>query len=90
MSKPFKQVPVYNTEFIKVPIEEFIELQDNMNVLAESFNLIQQIFFRAINEGDIAFKYVEEDGTEITEDEARKRVVEFNEEEEIEEEKPLS
>ena len=79
MIKPFKQVPVFkeNAEVV-IPIEDFIELQDFLKFFAEPFTIIQKAYSSAINSGTISFKYLEDDGTEITEEDARNRVKEFN------------
>ncbi len=77
--KPFKQIPSYKEDAtIAVPIKDFIELQNFLKFFAQPFGLVQNAYHKAINDGVITFSYKEEDGTEITEDEARKRVQEYN------------
>lgn len=79
MSKPFKQVPVFTDDAkVAIPIEDFIELQDFLKFFAEPFTIMQKAYHSAINSGVISFKYLEDDDTEITEDEARKRIEEYN------------
>ena len=75
--KPFKQVPVFkeNAE-VAIPIDDFIELQDFLKFFAEPYNIVQSAYFNAINSGTISFKYLEEDGTEITKEDARQRISE--------------
>jgi len=77
MIKPFNQLPVYEPDAkISIPINDFIELQDFLNIFSEPFRIIQSAYFGAIREGTIKFKYIEEGGIEITEDEARRRLAE--------------
>lgn len=79
MIKEFKQIPIYKEDTnVSIPIEDFIELQDFLKFFAEPFNIVQNAYYKAINEGLISFKYLEEDGSEISEDEARKRLQEYN------------
>lgn len=75
MLKPFSQIPVYSEDaIIKIPINDFIEIQDFLKVFVQPFQMIQNAYYNSIKDGTISFKYVEEDGTEITEDEARARI----------------
>ena len=79
MKKAFKQIPIYKEDTnVSIPIEDFIELQDFLKFFAEPFDIVQTAYYKAINEGLISFKYLEEDGSEISETEARKRLEEYN------------
>ena len=83
MSKPFNQVPVFNKDSIAISAEDFMDLQELLT-LEHKFNIIKQIYYKAINDGSISFQYLEEDGTEITEDEARRRIEEYNDSDQTE------
>lgn len=76
MDKPFKQIPNFNVENIKISIEDFIELQD---LLYNSYDILNKLYHNAIINNDITFKYEEEDGTEISEEEALLRIKRYNE-----------
>lgn len=79
MLKPFSQIPVYDENtMINIPINDFIEIQDFLKVFSQPFQLVQNAYYRAIQNKTITFKYLEEDGTEISEDEARERVKQFS------------
>lgn len=77
--KPFTQIPTYNEgAVVEIPMEDFIELQDFLKFFAQPFDIVQRAYYNAINTGVIGFKYTEEDGTEISEDEARNRIEAYN------------
>lgn len=72
--KPFKQIPVFNKDTLEISMEDFVEIQNLVASFAIPFQIIQNLYYKAINDGSITFRYEEEDGTEISEDEARERI----------------
>lgn len=80
MLKPFSQIPIYSEDAtVKIPINDFIELQEFLKVFNAPFLIIQNAYYNAIKDSTITFKYLEEDGSEITENEARDRIKQYSE-----------
>jgi len=74
--KPFSQVPFCEPEtLLTITAAEFQAIQNALNPYQGSLNAIQTIFDRNINNGNITIKYVQQDGTEITKEEAEQYIV---------------
>lgn len=71
--KPFKQIP-YCEQDTKLSItgSEFVAIQNVINMHKASVDAIQSVFDRNINEGNITIKYIDQNGNEITKEEATK------------------
>lgn len=69
--KPFKQVPYCEADAkLSLTGAEFEAIQSIINAFAPSVNAVQSVFQRNIDEGTIVIKYIQQDGTEISEQEA--------------------
>lgn len=69
--KPFKQIPYCEENtLLTITGAEYETLRNSVNMIRESAEAINSIFVRNLNEGNILVKYVQQDGTEISEQEA--------------------
>jgi hypothetical protein len=74
--KPFRQVPYCEPDTIlSITGEELESIQNILNIFQTPLNAVQTIFDRNINQGNITIKYIQQDGTEITKEEAEKYVI---------------
>jgi len=93
--KPFKQVPFCEADTkLVITGAELEVLQNTINLFAGPVVALQNILKRNIDEGNIIIKYVQQDGTEISKEEATeylKKAAEFlkaNVDEKTEEKSP--
>lgn len=71
--KPFRQIPSCEADaLLSITGAEFNDIQNILNVFKAPIAAVDSIFNRNINEGNIIIRYVQEDGTEITKEEATK------------------
>ena len=71
--KPFRQIPACEPETIlSITGAEFQAIQNVLNVFKAPIEAIDSVFNRNLNEGNIVIKYIQEDGTEISKEEAFK------------------
>ena len=69
--KPFTQVPYCEPDtMLSITGEEFEIIQQTLNIFKAPLDAIQSIFDRNINQGNITIKYVLQDGSEITKEQA--------------------
>jgi hypothetical protein len=69
--KPFTQVPYCEPDTVlTITGEEFEIIQQTLNIFKAPLDAIQSIFDRNINQGNITIKYVLQDGSEITKEQA--------------------
>lgn len=69
--KPFRQIPSCDSnEILTITAGEFEVIQNIINSFRAPLNALDSIFNRNLNDGKITIKYVQEDGTEITKEEA--------------------
>lgn len=69
--KPFTQVPYCEPNAVlTITGEEFEAIQQVLNIFKTPLDAIQSIFDRNINQGNINIKYVLQDGSEITKEQA--------------------
>lgn len=69
--KPFKQIPTCDPDTVlSILGAEYEAIQNFLGAFRGPLNVIDNIFNRNLNEGNIVIKYVQEDGTEITKEEA--------------------
>lgn len=68
---PFKQVPFCEPDTVlTLTGAEFEVIQNILNAFQGPINAVKNVFDRNINEGNIKIKYIQQDGTEITSEEA--------------------
>ena len=71
--KPFKQVPSCDIDtMLSITAGEFENIQNVINAFRLSVTAVDSVLNRNINEGKIIIKYIQEDGTEISAEEATK------------------
>jgi hypothetical protein len=71
--RPFKQVPSCDPEtLLTITAAEYLSIQNILNSFKPSLSALDNIFKRGMDEGKIVIKYIQEDGTEITKEEAFK------------------
>jgi shikimate kinase len=69
--KPFRQVPFCEPDAkLTITGAELEAIQSVVNAFTGPVNALQNIFKRNIDEGNIVIKYVQQDGTEITKEQA--------------------
>ncbi len=69
--KPFRQVPSCDADAIlSITGAELEAIQTFLNVFKVPIAAVDSIFNRNLNEGKIVIKYIQEDGTEISQEEA--------------------
>lgn len=69
--KPFRQMPFVDSNAeLTLTGSEFVAIQNIINIFKESVNAVQNVFDRNVNNGNISIKYVQQDGTEISKEEA--------------------
>lgn len=69
--KPFKQIPSCDENTIlSILPSEFEAIQSLLNAFKAPIAALDNIFNRNLNEGKIYIKYIQEDGTEISKEEA--------------------
>lgn len=69
--KPFTQVPYCEPDAVlSITGEEFEAIQQVLNVFKAPLDAIQSIFDRNINQGNISIKYILQDGSEISKEQA--------------------
>lgn len=69
--KPFTQVPFCEPNaMLSITGEEFEAIQQVLNVFKAPLDAIQNIFDRNINQGNISIKYILQDGSEISKEQA--------------------
>lgn len=69
--KPFTQVPYCEPDAVlSITGEEFEAIQQVLNVFKAPLDAIQSIFDRNINQGNINIKYILQDGSEISKEQA--------------------
>lgn len=69
--KPFRQVPSCEpTTELTITAAEFNDVQSIINAFKPAIAALDNVFNRSLNDGKIVIKYVQEDGTEISQEEA--------------------
>ena len=69
--KPFRQVPSCEPDtLLTITGAEYADIQNVINVFKVPLLAVESIFNRNLNEGKIVIKYVQEDGTEIPQEQA--------------------
>ena len=69
--KPFKQISFFKENAVlSLNEDEFEAINNVLGIFHNAYEAIQSIFDRNINEGNILIKYIQQDGTEISQLEA--------------------
>lgn len=76
--KPFRQVPHWepDTKF-EITAQEFETLKDFFNIFSEPIAVMQDIFNRSLQKGDIKIKYIDNENKEIPQEEVQQYIMEM-------------
>jgi len=86
--KPFKQVPSCDPEtLLTITAAEYDTIQTIVNIFKPGVLALESVFNRNLNNGNIVIKYIQEAGSEITEEQATEYLKEITEHLKAKEEK---